>query len=125
MMNVVIIDDSDLVRERLRLLLSDLPGVVVVGEASGAMAARALLDAVIPDLVILDIRMPDGNGIHVLREIKQPTNAPKVIMLTNFATSAHREVCKAAGADHFFDKSTELAQVLAVLQDLSAQVGGS
>ena len=115
---VVLVDDSATVRERIKMLLAEVPGLEVAGEAAQADEALSVYRRVNPDVVILDIRMPGGNGIGVLREIKRGCPAPVVIMLTNFATPEHRSVCLAAGADHFLDKSTEFSAVLDILQEL-------
>ena len=52
--------------------------------------------------------MPGGTGIDVLREVKCDSPTPIVMILTNFPSPEHREMCKAAGADFFFNKSTDL-----------------
>jgi DNA-binding NarL/FixJ family response regulator len=64
-----------------------------------------------PDVVILDIRMPGGNGIDVLQTIKQDEAAPMVIILTNYPYPGYRQKCMQAGADFFLDKSAEFDQI--------------
>ena len=118
LLKVLLVDDSATVRERIKMLLADVPGLEVAGEAAQADEALAVYRRVNPDVVILDIRMPGGTGIGVLREIKRGSPAAVVVMLTNFATPEHRSVCLAAGADYFLDKSTEFWDVLDILQDL-------
>ena len=80
-----------------------------------------------PDVVILDIRMPGGNGIEVLREVKKLDPAPTVIVFTNYAQAQYRKKGEEAGADFFLDKSTEfdkLPQALEqVRQGLRADAG--
>lgn len=68
-----------------------------------------------PDVVILDINMPGGSGIEVLHDIKQLSPSPRVIMLTNYSQPQYRRKCLDAGADHFFDKSTEFEKIRDVL----------
>ncbi|MBU1749568.1 MAG: response regulator transcription factor [Chloroflexi bacterium] len=117
-LTVFITDDSATIRERLVTLTLDLPGIVVVGQAQDAPEALAAIRRTRPDVVILDIRMPGGNGIDVLRQLKKMKPAPQVIMLTNYAYPQYRQRCKAAGADFFFDKSAEFDQIPPALEQL-------
>ena len=115
---VFIVDDSCIVRERLIALLADVPQVTVVGEAGTAAGAIRQIRKLRPDVVVLDISMPGGNGISVLQEIRKVDPAATVIMLTNFSQEQYRQKCLALGANHFFDKSTEFDQVRGVLEKL-------
>jgi two-component system, LytTR family, response regulator len=82
-LRVLIVDDEPLARERIRRLLEDEPAVEMVGEAfSGAEALRGMRE-LRPDLVLLDIEMPDMSGFDVLREIG-PEHAPAVIFVTAY-----------------------------------------
>jgi DNA-binding NarL/FixJ family response regulator len=117
-LKVFISDDSATVRERLVTMASDLPGVDVVGQAQDVPGTLDGIRQVRPDVVILDIRMPGGNGIEVLRQVKKMAQAPKVIMLTNFAYSQYRKKCEEAGADFFFDKSTEFEELPQALEQV-------
>jgi CheY-like chemotaxis protein len=69
-------------------------------------------------VAILDIRMPSGSGLQVLETIKQDTTSPVVIVLTAFPYPQYRTKCRELGADYFFDKATELDQVIEVLQTI-------
>jgi len=126
-LKVFISDDSATVRERLVTMALDLPEVDVVGQAEDVPGTLDAIRRIRPDVVILDIRMPGGNGIEVLREVKKMTPAPQVVMLTNFAYAQYRKKCEQAGADFFLDKSTEfdkLPQALEqVRQNLQAEAG--
>ncbi len=116
---VFIVDDSPVVRERLATLLSDLPSVEIVGQAEIAFEAISATRRLKPDVMLLDISMPGGSGIHVLEMVKQERPAPLVIMLTNFAHEQYRQKCLQLGADYFFDKSTEFEKVLSVLNPVN------
>jgi DNA-binding NarL/FixJ family response regulator len=126
-LKVFISDDSATVRDRLVTMALDLPGVDVAGQAQDAPGTLDAIRQIQPDVVILDIRMPGGNGIEVLREVKKMNPAPRVIMFTNFAHAQYRKRCEQAGADFFLDKSTEfdkLPQALEqVRQALQAEAG--
>jgi DNA-binding NarL/FixJ family response regulator len=117
-LKVFITDDSATVRERLVAMVSALPEITVVGQAQDGPEAVDAIRRTRPDVVILDVRMPGSNGIDVLRRLKKMQPAPKVIMLTNYAHRQYREKCEAAGADFFFDKSTEFDQIPQALEQV-------
>jgi DNA-binding NarL/FixJ family response regulator len=114
-MRVYVVDDSPLVRERLVALLAAVDGVQVVGTADNAEAGISGIAEAAPDVAILDIRMPEGSGISVLEAIKLREECPTVIMLTNYPYPQYRRRCLDAGADYFFDKSSEFHKVTDVL----------
>lgn len=118
---VFIVDDSPIVRERLVSLLSDIPQVVVVGQAERPNEAVRQIQKLRPAVVVLDISMPGGSGLSVLQEIKKGGAAPMVIMLTNFAQDPYRQKCMSLGADYFFDKSSEFDKVKGVLEGFSGK----
>jgi len=86
--NVVIVDDEPLARERLRRLLAEFPGYEVVGEAGDGAAALAIIRERQPDLVLLDIRMPGTDGLQVARQLSEEKMPPAVIFTTAFAEHA-------------------------------------
>ena len=117
-MRVLIADDSEVVCQRLTALLSELPGVEVVGRARDSSEAISSIQELQPDAVILDIRMPGGSGIDVLRTIKKNDFAPRVIVLTNYPYPQYRKACMDAGAEFFLDKSTEFEKVTELIKQL-------
>ena len=119
---VFIADDSATIRERLAELLSSVDGVVIVGQAEDVASAESGIQRTAPDVAIVDIQMPGGTGIDVLRKVKrgQP-GGPSFIMYTNFGTSQHRAACAEAGADFFFDKATDTRTLADAIRMLAAQ----
>lgn len=115
---VFIVDDSSIVQERLVSLLRELAGIEIVGQAGTAHNAIVGIQRLKPDVVILDLRMPDNNGLTVLKTIKQGLVTPVVIVLTNHASAIYRRECRLAGADYFLDKSTEFDQIQRILPEL-------
>ena len=113
-MKVFIADDSEVVCERLTTMLSELPGIEIIGQGESIESIRRLH----PDVVILDIRMPGGSGIDVLEDIKKINTALVVIVLTNYPYPQYRKKCMALGAEYFFDKATEFEKVTEVLETL-------
>jgi DNA-binding NarL/FixJ family response regulator len=120
-LRVFAVDDSAILRQRLVEMLSELERVEVVGEAEGRDEAIAEITHLEPDVVILDIRLQQGNGIEVLTEIKKSKASPIVIMLTNYPHTQFREKCIQAGADYFFYKATEFSKVKEVVRDLASR----
>jgi len=122
---VFITDDSLIVREHLVTLLDELAGVEIVGQAGNVAEAISGIRKLQPDVVILDIRLPDGSGIDVLQTIKQDQPAPMVIILTNYPYSGYRQRCLNAGADFFLDKSTEFDQIPKLFEQLKQNAGSA
>lgn len=116
-MRVLIVDDSQVVRDRLAEMLGGVPGVVAVDQATGPAVALVALSRARPDLVVLDLRMPEGSGISLLKAVKKIDAAIPVIVLTNFAYPQYRQECRAAGADYFFDKSIEFERVAEIVAE--------
>ena len=117
-MKVFIVDDSAVLRERVIEMLSELPGIEIIGHAQNVPDALSAIKKLNPDVVILDIRLPGGNGMDVLQDIKQKKGAPMVIILTNYPYPQYRKKCLGLGADYFFDKSTEFEKVTELFKRL-------
>lgn len=123
-MKVMIVDDSAIIRVRLAELLAELDGIEVVAQAINAFEAVDMVRAFKPDVAIVDVRMPERSGMELIKEVKETPQPPTIIMLTNFPTPENREKCLTEGADYFFDKSSEIEEVMTVLKDL-LQASGS
>lgn len=121
---VLIADDSAPVRQRLTALLEDLNNVDVIGAAGDALETVVDIQALQPDVVILDIQMPSGSGLNVLRWAQHEQVKPKFIMLTNYPYPQYRKTCLEAGASYFFDKSSEFEKIPAALAQLSVGAPG-
>jgi len=119
MNRVYVVDDSDFVRERLIEMLSELQEVEIVGGTGDPGEALAAIREMLPDTVILDIRLPGKSGVEVLRDLKKEKPSPIVIILTNYPYPQYRKECTEAGADYFFNKSTEFNKIANVLTGLT------
>ena len=124
-MRVFVVDDSALLRQQVIGLLSELVGIEIAGQAQYPLEAIHAISVLKPDVVILDIHLIGGSGIDVLQRIKGLDPAPIVIMLTNSPTPPYRRKCMIAGADFFLDKSSEFANVKAIIQNLSDRINRS
>ncbi|MFG3260363.1 response regulator [Streptomyces sp. NPDC048172] len=81
---IFLVDDHEVVRRGVRDLLEAEPGLLVVGEAGSAEQALARVPALRPDVVVLDVRLPDGNGVGVCRELRSLMPGLACLMLTSF-----------------------------------------
>jgi len=120
-LKIFIADDSALMRERLVMMLAELPGIDIIGQARNGVEAVDLIPKLKPDVVILDVRMPGRNGIDVLKQIKADDPPPLVIMFTNYPYPQYRDKCLQAGADFFFDKAADVDQLMQVLNTLAQE----
>lgn len=116
-MRLFIADDSEILREHLVEILSEIEGVDIVGEEGDATKVLESIGSLEPDLVILDIQFPEGNGILVLEAIKNRVNPPIIVMFTNYPYLQYRKRCLDAGADHFFYKATEFENLIELLKE--------
>ena len=99
-------------------MLAETRGVEVAGEAASVADALARLPVGRPDAVLLDLRLPDGDGFDVIRAAKALTPTPVVVVLTSCAYPQLEARGLAAGADWFLDKSTEFLRVPEILTSL-------
>jgi DNA-binding NarL/FixJ family response regulator len=122
---VLVVEDSKIVRERLIRLLSVVPNLRIVAEATSAREAIAKIGEVAPDVVTLDLRLENGSGLDVLRALDGVQPRPRIAVLSNYGDQHSRRECLALGADYFFDKSLELTDLRALLTGLatSAEAG--
>ena len=106
---VLLVDDHEVVRLGLTTLLEDLPGVMVVGEAGSGREALQLCQSLEPDLVILDIRLPDQSGVEVCRQILARWAHLKVIILTSYVSDDLIAETILAGAAGYVRKQVGLS----------------
>jgi two-component system response regulator DegU len=123
-MKIVIADDSSLLRDRLNGLLNTLKNISMVYEAKNGTEAIRLIMEKEPDLAILDIRMPEMNGIEVLKKIAELGLKSKVCMLTSYPYKQYREKCFAAGALYCFDKNQSMDGLMEVVSTLANEKKG-
>ncbi len=103
---VLIVDDHEVVREGLRALLRRRSNLAVVGEADSVASAIEEAKRTEPDVVIMDVRLPDGSGVEACREIRAKRPETKVIMLTSYADDDAVFASIMAGATGYLLKQT-------------------
>jgi DNA-binding NarL/FixJ family response regulator len=104
---VYLVDAAVEVRRRLACLLGAIAGVEIAGEAEDGDSALEGIRACDADIVVLDLRLADGNSLALIETLSRLHPAIVKIVLTNHIARAFRDACNAAGADFFFDKTSE------------------
>jgi YesN/AraC family two-component response regulator len=118
MKKVLIVDDSSLLREDLKKMISYIEGLQVIGEADKVEDAIKLISELEPDIITLDINLRQGSGFDILSTIETYEKTPTVIMFSNYANSAYRRTANIFGSTYFFDKSTDIEALLDTLHQL-------
>lgn len=114
-LKVLVLEDAPDIRRRLLPLVCGVPGLDVPAMARDVAEARELLLTLVPDLALLDLRLPDGSGLEILREVRAKNPAAFVAILTAFDEPRVRRTCLAAGADAFLSKVSGLDDLPALL----------
>ncbi|MGI5417349.1 response regulator [Actinomadura luteofluorescens] len=114
---VLLADDQPLIRAGLRVLIADTPGMEVAGEAGTGAEAVGLVAETAPDVVVMDIRMPDMDGIEATRRIRAAgPGTARVLMLTTFDDDDYVYGSLRAGASGFLVKDMALEEILAAIR---------
>ncbi len=118
-MKILIVDDSKLIRDRLIESLSAIKNVEIAGEATNGMEALQIINNKTPDFIIMDIRMPEMNGIAVLEKMKEQAIKSKVCIFTNYPYLQYKQKCFEMGTEYFFDKNNDFQEVINLVTRLS------
>jgi len=119
-MRAYIVEDSKLVRDRLLALLEDIDGLEIVGVAGNVKAATENIFRLQPDMVLVDIRLPDGSGLEILKKIQLCGLKIMPIVITMDPYPEHRTLAMERGAIYFFDKTNELWKIPGALKQMIA-----
>jgi len=117
---VVVADDQELVRAGFCVILDTADGITVVGEAGTGAEAVAQADRLRPDVVLMDVRMPEMDGLAATRLITAAQPAPKVVMLTTFDLDDYVYAALRAGASGFLLKDSPRADLIAAVRAAAA-----
>ena len=115
-LKIVLVDDHEVVREGLRALLNRRPGMRVVGEAGTVAEAVTVAARERPDIVVMDVRLPDGSGVEACREIRAEHPETRLIMLTSYADEEAVLASIMAGASAYLLKQTRGQQLADAVQ---------
>lgn len=116
MINVVLADDHVLVRDGIKSLLEDQEGIHVISEASNGVEALEMIKSCVADVLIVDIRMPEMNGIEVVRALKKQNNSIKTLVLSMHDSEEYVLNAISAGADGYLLKGSSKEEFLKALQ---------
>jgi len=113
---VLLVDDQEMIRMGLRMVLEAQPGIDVVAEADDGDTAVEVLDRVEVDVVLMDVRMPRMDGVETTRRICTGDDAPRVLILTTFDLDEYAYDALQAGASGFLLKDTPVEEVAAAIR---------
>lgn len=117
---VVLVDDHDLIRQGLRRAFELDADFEVVGEAGSVAAGREVIAAQGPDVAIVDLRLPDGTGLDLIRDVRATNNTMGLVMLTMYAGDEHLFGALEVGASAFVAKDAAADDVLAAARHAAA-----
>jgi DNA-binding NarL/FixJ family response regulator len=113
---VLLVDDHPVVRTGLRIIAEVNAAITVVGEAANAAEALLAVRELQPDVLLLDVRLPDRSGLEVCRELKAARNGPRVLFLTSFADNQLVLAAMQAGGDGYLLKDNEPRDIVAAIR---------
>jgi two-component system, OmpR family, response regulator len=115
-LSVLLVEDSEVLAERLREALTAVDGVEVIATVDTESAATQCVQTQDVDVIVLDLQLKQGTGFGVLRGLGM--QRPAVVVLTNYALPEYREYAERLGADHFLNKSSDYERLADVIVDL-------
>jgi len=116
LIRVLLADDHPVVREGLRGMLSAEPDIEVVGEAGSGGEAAALALTSRPDVILMDLRMPKGDGVDAISQLKSQGSEARIIVLTTYDTDADILRAVEAGATGYLLKDTPRADLVRAIR---------
>lgn len=120
-LRVFVVEESTLVRERLARHIGPDGGACIVGEAEDVETALQGIADTDAEAVVLDLRLIDSTGMDLLHALRDRTDPIVTIVLTNYASAVFREASVVAGADYFFDKTTEFDLAMETIARLARE----
>jgi two-component system, NarL family, response regulator DevR len=115
-LRVLLVDDHEVVRDGIKALLSGTTDIVVAGEAGSVHQAVAVAERTQPDVVVMDVRLPDGSGVEATRDIRARRPAIQVLMLTSFADDEALFAAIMAGAAGYVLKQIKGAELVRAIR---------
>ena len=116
---IVLADDHGAVRRSLRMLITEDPDLELVGEATDGLAAIRTVQAVQPDLLLMDIKMPQMTGLEVLQYLRNGKNPVAIILLSNHSEPLYVEAAMRLGANGFVAKSSGLETLMEAIHTVN------
>ena len=116
---VLVVDDSPLIIVKISELLEDVENISLLPSCGTYKDALHLLSQIQPDVILLDINLPDKSGIQLLTYIKSSFHNTVVIMYTNHANNYYSQLCYTLGANYFVDKSKDFEKIPLFISSLN------
>lgn len=116
MIRLLIVDDHTVVRQSMRFLLEQEPDIEVVADAATGSTALTMIAMTRPDVVLLDLFLPDLSGLAVLERIRAQYPDVRVVMLTSAADDTHLVAAMSAGATSYLEKTAAVGEVVATVR---------
>jgi DNA-binding NarL/FixJ family response regulator len=117
---IVLADDHILFREGIKRIAEGIPGVEVIGEAGDGLELLELLKKSVPDLIVLDITMPNLSGVEATKKIKELYPKVKILILTMHKSKEHMYHALSAGADGFLLKANAYSDLIKAFEAIRA-----
>jgi two-component system response regulator DevR len=119
-LRVFLVDDHEIVRRGVAEVLEEDPGITVAGEAGSVAEALARVPAVRPDVVVVDMRLPDGNGAEVCRRLRDRVPAVRCLVLTSYADPEAVAAAVRAGASGYLLKQVRGPALVSAVRTVAA-----
>ena len=117
-MKVLIADDSELILATLQEMLGRFGQVEIVATCHNGTDALKAIQALMPDLAIVDLKMPGLTGLEVLSQIRKEDHSTTFILLTFYSSGYFRQAAIKAGADYFFSKDEDFWKIAMVVEEM-------
>lgn len=117
---VLIVDDHELVRTGISRMLGDDPDIEVIGEAGCGETAVAMTRKLAPDVVLLDVNMPNIGGVEATRRIKQLDECIKVVVVSSLVAEPYPSMLLKAGVDGYITKGTPISEMITAIKKVKA-----
>ncbi len=123
MFKTLIVEDNITFRRSLKELLSNRFPSMAIEEAGDGEGALQKINASVPDLIFMDIKLPGENGLQITRKVKTKYPDIIIIILTHYDLPEHREAAFQCGADHFIPKSALIEEIVELVQSIVPEKG--
>lgn len=120
-LTVLLVDDHEGFINAAMRHLRKIDWLEIVGSAANGLEAVARSESLRPQVVLMDLAMPEMGGLQATRLIKAQDDPPFIVIASHFDDNEHREHAQRAGADYFISKLSYIQEVMAILQDLAGR----
>jgi DNA-binding NarL/FixJ family response regulator len=116
---ILIVDDHKFVRDGIKAVIAHEPDMQIVGEASNGLEAINAARVLMPDVILMDVRMPEMDGMEATRNICSSTPSARILILTQHDDERYRERAKQLGASGFINKRTTVRDLQVAIRTVA------